>query len=101
VQLRARRSLCQIMYASLTGNLHKTDVICSVNDIRFYFCRNFQSFDSKSAVSGNIYESNPYLNPTVPYSGDVYGGSGQEVRDYNAPGGEFEDEPPLLEGKIL
>jgi hypothetical protein len=58
---------------------------------------NFQSFDSKSAVSGNIYESNPYLNPTVPYSGDVYGGSGQEVRDYNAPGGEFEDEPPLLE----
>ncbi|KAJ3631254.1 hypothetical protein MTP99_012395 [Tenebrio molitor] len=59
--------------------------------------RNFQSFDSKSAVSGNIYESNPYLNPTVPYSGDVYGGSGQEVRDYNAPGGEFEDEPPLLE----
>lgn len=47
-------------------------------------------------MSGNIYESNPYLNPSTPYSGDIYGGSGQEGK-----GGDFEDEPPLLEGKIL
>ncbi|XP_008192846.2 protein YIPF5 [Tribolium castaneum] len=57
---------------------------------------NFQSFEGKPNVSGNIYESNPYLNPSVPYSGDVYGGSGQG-RAYDGTGGEFEDEPPLLE----
>ncbi|KYB28176.1 hypothetical protein TcasGA2_TC032928 [Tribolium castaneum] len=57
---------------------------------------NFQSFEGKPNVSGNIYESNPYLNPSVPYSGDVYGGSGQGPA-YDGTGGEFEDEPPLLE----
>jgi len=58
---------------------------------------NFQSFDAKSNATGNIYESNPYLNPSVPHSGGLYDGSGQGVGDYDVPGREFEDEPPLLE----
>ncbi|XP_044254290.1 protein YIPF5 [Tribolium madens] len=58
---------------------------------------NFQSYEEKPNVSGNIYGSNPYLNPSVPHSGDVFGGSGPAGGAYEGAGGDFEDEPPLLE----
>lgn len=52
-------------------------------------------------MGGNIYQSNPYLNPSGgPYSGDMYGG-GSGQGDYGLAGDQFEDEPPLLEGKVL
>lgn len=62
--------------------------------------RNFQSFDAAPPVSVNqtTYASNPYLNPSASYMGEMYVPSNQQDKAYGNTGEDFEDEPPLLEG---
>nr|CAD7425803.1 unnamed protein product [Timema monikensis] len=69
----------------------------------------FQSFDAQPPPEGSyagapLYGSNPYLNPSgnvSRYHGDIFTppASGNAQPGFVEKGGEFEEEPPLLEGK--
>lgn len=49
-----------------------------------------------------MYDSNPYLNPSSPsnYQGSIFTPT-ESIAGHYASGENFEDEPPLLEGKII
>nr|CAD7404118.1 unnamed protein product [Timema poppensis] len=67
----------------------------------------FQSFDAQPPPEGSyagapLYGSNPYLNPSgnaSGYHGDIFTppASGNAQPGFVEKGGEFEEEPPLLE----
>ncbi|CAG2065262.1 unnamed protein product [Timema podura] len=68
----------------------------------------FQSFDAQPPPEGSytgapLYGSNPYLNPSggvSGYHGDIFTppSSSSAQPGFVEKGGEFEEEPPLLEG---
>lgn len=66
----------------------------------YFISRNFQSFETSPPVSANqpIYASNPYLDPSVSYMGEMFIPSSNQHEKFGNSGEDFEDEPPLLEG---
>ena len=53
-------------------------------------------------MGSQMYDSNPYLNPTgsPAYHGNIFTPLDAAPEKYGS-GGEFDDEPPLMEGTFV
>lgn len=78
------------LYTLFHSKSHCTLVICY--KIFFSFNRNFQSFDTSQSV-----------DPSTAYSGSFYDPNAYAAPDpvYDAASTDFDNEPPLLEGKTI